>query len=63
MVGHLNNFDPAAGECLETNREVFRALLADGKFASFEQHIGGFAFADALALLEPAAKEKGLFPT
>ncbi|HEX5217968.1 MAG TPA: response regulator [Verrucomicrobiae bacterium] len=60
MVGHLNNFDPAAGECLETHREVFRALLADGKFASFEQHIGGFAFADALALLEPAAKEKGL---
>jgi CheY-like chemotaxis protein len=62
MIGHLNNFDPAAGESLEANREVFRSLLSEDKFASFEQHISGFAFAEALALLEPAAKEKGLLP-
>jgi len=61
MIAHLNNFDPAAGECLEAGREVFRTLLPADKFASFEQHVTGFAFADALALLEPAAKETGLF--
>ena len=27
--------------------------------ARFEQHLGGFAFGEALALLEAAAKEKG----
>jgi two-component system sensor histidine kinase/response regulator len=62
MIAHLNNFDPAAGETLEASREAFRALLPADKFASFEQHVTGFAFADALALLEPAAKEKGLIP-
>jgi two-component system sensor histidine kinase/response regulator len=62
MMAHLNNFDPAAGECLESHRYVFQALFADGQFASFEQHIGGFAFADALALLEPVAREKGMLP-
>ncbi len=27
MIAHLNNFDPTAGDYLETHREVFRALL------------------------------------
>jgi CheY-like chemotaxis protein/HPt (histidine-containing phosphotransfer) domain-containing protein len=62
MIGHLNSFDPAAGESLEVNREMFRALLAGEKFATFEQHINGFAFAEALALLDPIAKEKGFLP-
>jgi hypothetical protein len=62
MIAHLNNFDPAAGECLEANRDIFRALLPGDKFASFEQHVGGFAFAEALTQLEPAAKEKGYLP-
>jgi PAS domain S-box-containing protein len=60
MFGHLNHFDPAAGECLETNRSVFQALLPADIFASFEQKIEGFDFGSALALLEPAAKAKGL---
>jgi hypothetical protein len=60
MIANLYSFDPAAGECLEANREVFRALFPGEKFATFEQHVSGFAFADALALLEPTAKEKGL---
>lgn len=59
MIAHLNNFDPGAGECLESNRDLFRALLPGEKYANFEQHLGGFAFAEALALLEPVAKEKG----
>jgi HPt (histidine-containing phosphotransfer) domain-containing protein len=60
MLSHLNNFDPAAGECLEANRGVFHALLSAEAFARFEQHINGFAFGDALAQLQPAAKGKGL---
>jgi two-component system sensor histidine kinase/response regulator len=63
MLGHLNQFDPAAGDCLEANREVFRVILSGEKFSSFEQQVGGFAFSEALALLEPAAQEKGLLPT
>jgi len=59
MIAHLNNFDPAAGECLEANRDVFRTLLGAEKFSGFEQKVSGFAFAEALAQLEPAAKEKG----
>ena len=61
MIGHLNNFDPAAGECLEANRAVFQSLLPAESFARFEQHVSGFAFADALAQLQPAAIAKGLF--
>ncbi len=60
MIVHLNNFDPAADDCLEANRDVFRALLPEDSFASFKQELGGFAFADALVRLEQAAKEKGL---
>ena len=60
MIGHLNNFDPAAEECLEVNRDAFRALLPEDSFAIFKQEVGGFAFANALVRLEEAAKEKGL---
>jgi HPt (histidine-containing phosphotransfer) domain-containing protein len=62
MAAHLQNFDPAAGDCFEANRDVFQTLLPGDQFASFEQHVSGFAFAEALALLEPIAKEKGLLP-
>ncbi len=62
IIAHLNNFDPAAGECLEANRDIFRLLLPGGAFAAFEQQVGGFAFADALAALQPAATSKGLWP-
>jgi hypothetical protein len=62
MIAHLNNFDPAAGECFEAHREVFRALLPLESLASFEQHVSSFAFADALAQLEPFAREKGFLP-
>jgi two-component system sensor histidine kinase/response regulator len=60
MIGHLNNFDPAAEECLDVNRDAFRALLPEESFASFKQEVGQFAFANALVRLEQAAKEKGL---
>ncbi len=63
MIAHLNSFDPAASECLEANRDVFQAAMTADQLAAFEQHVGGFAFAEALALLEPAAKAKGVLPT
>jgi len=63
MIAHLNNFDPAATECLEAHRDIFRTVIPAETFAGFEQQVGSFAFADALALLQPAANEKGLlFP-
>jgi two-component system sensor histidine kinase/response regulator len=60
MIPHLNNFDPAAGDCLEKHRNAFLSLLGGDKFSSFEQQVSAFAFSDALAQLEPVAKEKGL---
>jgi HPt (histidine-containing phosphotransfer) domain-containing protein len=63
MISHLNNLDPIAAECLEANRDVFRALLPGDSYARFEQSVKGFAFAEALAQLQPAAKEKCLLPT
>ena len=63
MIAHLNNFDPAASECLEANPDVFRTLLPGEKFASFEQQVAGFSFADALAQLQLAAAEHGCLPS
>jgi two-component system, sensor histidine kinase and response regulator len=63
MIGHLNNFDPAAEEFLEANRDAFRVLLSEESLASFKQEVGEFAFANALDRLEAAAKEKGLLLT
>ncbi len=62
MIAHLNKFDPAAGDCIESNRAVFQAVLPAESFTAFEQAINRFAFANALALLEPAANEKGVLP-
>jgi HPt (histidine-containing phosphotransfer) domain-containing protein len=63
MMSHLSNFDPTAAECLEANRDIFRVLLPGDSYTRFEQSVNGFAFAEALAQLQPAAKEKGLLPT
>jgi len=63
MVTHLNNFDPTAIDCLEAHHDAFRALLPGDTFVSFEQHIGAFAFADALAQLQRAATEHGILLT
>jgi two-component system sensor histidine kinase/response regulator len=51
MRGYLGEFDSAAADCLENNREVFAALLPPAEFASFEQLVRGYAFPDALAKL------------
>ena len=55
MRKQLGEFDPAAAETLEANRDVFRFLLSGDDFAIFEQHVQGYAFGEAQALLERAA--------
>ena len=62
MLGHLSDFDPAAEECLEANRDVFRSLMPAESFTRFAEEIGDFAFAEARARLEEAASEKGVLP-
>ena len=59
MITHLNNFDSAAGDCLEKNAGVFRALLSES-YDAFEKEISNYAFADALLTLQKAAKWKGV---
>ena len=62
MIGHLNNFDPAAADCLEAHRDIFRALLPGEGFATFEKEVNEFVFGDALARLQKAVSDKRLLP-
>ena len=62
MIGHLNNFDPAAADCLEAHRDLFRALLPGEGFATFEKEVNDFVFSDALARLQKAVSDKRLLP-
>jgi hypothetical protein len=55
MRKHLGEFDAAACDCLENNRDMFRAIFATADFAQFEKHVQNFAFAEALSLLEKTA--------
>jgi len=64
MTGYLNNFDPAAADCLEANRRVFLALLGEVSLTAFERDIGEFALAEAMARLREATPpRKGGMPS
>jgi two-component system sensor histidine kinase/response regulator len=56
MLRYLSEFDPAAGDYLETNREILRSVFSAQTFPSFEQQVTNFAFADAQTTLEQAWK-------
>jgi len=60
MTKYLGEFDPAASECLVSDLPRFRALFDAATLAQFEQHVNGYAFAEAQALLEQAAKDRGI---
>jgi two-component system sensor histidine kinase/response regulator len=60
MRKQLGEFDPAAADILEANRDVFRFLLSGDDFAIFEEHVQGYAFGEAQALLEHAAKARSI---
>lgn len=57
MLKYLSDFDAAAGDCLETNRELLRLLFKPAEFVQFEKSVGSFAFNDAEAKLSKALKE------
>jgi hypothetical protein len=56
MTRHLAEFDAAASDCLEANRGVFASLFSAKEFGKFEQRVQGYAFGEALAQLEQAAR-------
>jgi two-component system, sensor histidine kinase and response regulator len=56
MTRHLAEFDAAACDCLEANRGMFASLFSAEAFGKFEQQVQGYAFGDALAQLEQAAR-------
>jgi two-component system sensor histidine kinase/response regulator len=60
MVAHLNNFDPAAGDLFGKHRDSLRSFFTPQDFESIDKQIGSFAFADALATLQRAARQKGI---
>ncbi|MCE5328643.1 MAG: response regulator [Planctomycetaceae bacterium] len=58
MATLLENFDPAAVDCLENNAVLFRGVLGES-LAAFEELVRAYTFGDALALLTKAAEGKG----
>ena len=58
MIENLNNFDPAAGELFDAHRDLFRAFFPAESFEAFERQISNFSFADAMNVLQNAAKQK-----
>jgi len=60
LLQQLGAFDAAATDCLDANRELLRSLFPAAEFARFEQQVQGYAFSEAQAQLELAAKSGGL---
>ena len=56
----LDEFDPGAADLLEAHRDAFGSVFTGDDLAAFDQHVQGYAFSDAQALLEQAAKARGL---
>jgi two-component system sensor histidine kinase/response regulator len=58
LTKYLSDFDSAAADCLEANRELLRTLFAPKEFALLERRIESYDFAEALAQLAQARKER-----
>ena len=56
MLQRLADFDADAADDLDTHRDVFRALLGDDGFATFEGHVQGYALGDAHDALAQAMR-------
>jgi two-component system, sensor histidine kinase and response regulator len=56
----LGEFDTAASERFDEQRSLFAWLFSRDELQQFEQHVQGYAFDDALALLDKAAQGKSL---
>jgi len=59
MRKQLTEFDPGAADFLESHRDTFGSLFSPDHLAAFEQHVQGYAFDEAHAMLEQAAKARG----
>ncbi len=57
MKKYLADFDSAAADCLNTNRDLLRTLFVQEEFARFEKRLESYDFAEAQSLLEQALKE------
>jgi PAS domain S-box-containing protein len=60
MRQYLSEFDPAAADCLESDRSYFQALFDDAALARFEHHVTNYAFGEAQSMLDQAARERGI---
>ncbi len=60
MTEYLTNFDSAAVDCLEANRESFRAMMGNEPLAAFEKEVGEFSLAEALLRLQGATGNMAL---
>jgi HPt (histidine-containing phosphotransfer) domain-containing protein len=60
MNRYLDEFDPAAAECLTSDLSRFQALFDTVTLAQFEQHITNYAFGEAQALLDQAIRDRGI---
>ena len=60
MTKYLGEFDPAAADCLASDISRFQALFDAAMLSQFEQYINNYAFAEAQALLDQAARDRGI---
>ena len=60
MLKQLSEFDAAATDGLEANRALIASLFSADGFAQFEQHLQGYAFAEAQTLLAAAVRARGI---
>jgi two-component system sensor histidine kinase/response regulator len=56
----LSEFDAAAGDDFEANRNVFASLFSATDLGRFEKLLQSYAFGEAQALLEEAARARGV---
>jgi signal transduction histidine kinase/DNA-binding response OmpR family regulator/HPt (histidine-containing phosphotransfer) domain-containing protein/HAMP domain-containing protein len=59
MQKQLAEFDAAAADTFEANRALFASLFSPADLAQFDRHLQGYAFSDAQALLDTAARASG----
>jgi PAS domain S-box-containing protein len=60
MLKQLSEFDAAVGDNFEKDRALFASIFSADEFAQFEKHLQGYAFGEAQALLETAARARGI---
>jgi HPt (histidine-containing phosphotransfer) domain-containing protein len=60
LARYLRESDANTHECLESNRAVVSTLFSGEDFESFAAEVNGYAFGEAAASLEKAAKAKGI---